>query len=276
MKETPIIDAHQHAFKMEYEPDGTPVRNPVTGSPSTATSDETLISETLAQMDRNNIVKALIGGTPEIIPSWIQAAPTRFIPSVELRGNPITPTVQEVRELLENGTVKAIGEILTQYHALAPNDPKLDPYYALAEEYDIPAWIHVCGGGAHFPTFRVKYGNPILVEDVLEKYQELRLCVCHCGIPFMSEMASMLYMYPRLHADLSAYNWMMGREPFYDFLKGVLGLSGAHRRLMFGSDQMRWPEAISWAVDTIEQAPFLSEEQKRDIFYNNAKRFLRL
>jgi predicted TIM-barrel fold metal-dependent hydrolase len=27
---------------------------------------------------------------------------------------------------------------------------------------------------------------------------------------------------------------------------------------------------------TIEQAPFLSAEQKRDIFYNNAARFLRL
>ena len=85
MKENPIIDAHQHAFKMEYEPDGIPIRNPVTGNPSTATSDETLISETLAQMDQNNIIKALIGGTPEIIPSWIQAAPTRFTPSIELR-----------------------------------------------------------------------------------------------------------------------------------------------------------------------------------------------
>ena len=45
---------------------------------------------------------------------------------------------------------------------------------------------------------------------------------------------------------------------------------------MFGSDQMVWPEKIDAAVEAIEQAPFLTEEQKRDIFYNNDARFLRL
>ncbi|OGD25906.1 MAG: hypothetical protein A2Y56_11765 [Candidatus Aminicenantes bacterium RBG_13_63_10] len=45
---------------------------------------------------------------------------------------------------------------------------------------------------------------------------------------------------------------------------------------MFGSDQMDWPDAIGLAVETIEKADFLSTAQKRDIFYNNAARFLRL
>jgi predicted TIM-barrel fold metal-dependent hydrolase len=52
--------------------------------------------------------------------------------------------------------------------------------------------------------------------------------------------------------------------------------SGFGKRLMFGSDQQIWPEAIGMAVDGIESAKFLTEEQKRDIFYNNAVRFLRL
>ena len=52
--------------------------------------------------------------------------------------------------------------------------------------------------------------------------------------------------------------------------------AGLGKRLMFGSDQMQWPEAIDDAVEAIESAPFLTEEQKRDIFYNNAARFLRL
>ncbi len=45
---------------------------------------------------------------------------------------------------------------------------------------------------------------------------------------------------------------------------------------MFGSDQMMWPEVIDIAIETIEAADFLTEEEKRDIFYNNAARFLRL
>ena len=52
--------------------------------------------------------------------------------------------------------------------------------------------------------------------------------------------------------------------------------AGLGKRIMFGSDQMVWPEKIGEAVETIKQAPFLTEEQKRDIFYNNAARFLEL
>jgi len=46
--------------------------------------------------------------------------------------------------------------------------------------------------------------------------------------------------------------------------------------VMFGSDQMVWPEAIEMAVRNIEAASYLTESQKDDIFYGNAARFLRL
>jgi predicted TIM-barrel fold metal-dependent hydrolase len=39
---------------------------------------------------------------------------------------------------------------------------------------------------------------------------------------------------------------------------------------------MIWPGVIEPAIRSIEEAPFLSETQKRDILYNNAARFLRL
>ena len=39
---------------------------------------------------------------------------------------------------------------------------------------------------------------------------------------------------------------------------------------------MERPEGIGLAVEAIEKADFLSPEQKRDILYNNAARFLRL
>jgi uncharacterized protein len=45
---------------------------------------------------------------------------------------------------------------------------------------------------------------------------------------------------------------------------------------MFGSDQMLWPGVIERSIAVIEGASFLSEEQKRDILYNNAAHFLRL
>ena len=58
---------------------------------------------------------------------------------------------------------------------------------------------------------------------------------------------------------------------FYSYLKSLID-AGFGKRLMFGSDQMVWPEAIPHSIKNVENAPFLTEEQKQDIFYNNAAR----
>ena len=39
---------------------------------------------------------------------------------------------------------------------------------------------------------------------------------------------------------------------------------------------MYWPEAIGMAVEAVDSAIFLTPSEKRDIFYNNAVRFLKL
>jgi predicted TIM-barrel fold metal-dependent hydrolase len=65
------------------------------------------------------------------------------------------------------------------------------------------------------------------------------------------------------------------RPVAYRYLKSLID-NGLGKRLMFGSDQMIWPEVIGENIEAIETADFLTEEQKRDILYNNAARFLRL
>ena len=65
------------------------------------------------------------------------------------------------------------------------------------------------------------------------------------------------------------------RPAFYRYLQAIVE-AGFANRVMFGSDQMVWPGVIERAIETIESAPFLSEQQKRNILYNNAARFLRL
>jgi hypothetical protein len=88
-------------------------------------------------------------------------------------------------------------------------------------------------------------------------------------------MIAMMYQYPRLHADVSTITWVIPRAAFYDYLQAFVR-AGLGKRLMFGSDQMRWPDRIGAAIAAIEEAPFLTEEQKRDILFGNAARFLRL
>lgn len=86
---------------------------------------------------------------------------------------------------------------------------------------------------------------------------------------------TMMYQYPQLYADVSTISWVIPRVAFHDYLEAFVR-AGLGKRLMFGSDQMRWPEKIGEGIDAIERAPFLTEEQKRDILHHNAVRFLRL
>jgi uncharacterized protein len=97
----------------------------------------------------------------------------------------------------------------------------------------------------------------------------------HAGWPYLQETKAIMHMYPQVYADLGAIDWLRPREEFHEYLRALMR-AGLGKRLMFGSDQMVWPEGIGLAIEGIESASFLTEEQKRDIFYNNAVRFLRL
>ena len=75
--------------------------------------------------------------------------------------------------------------------------------------------------------------------------------------------------------DIAVIDWYIPRKEFYFYLKRLVE-AGFSNRIMFGSDQMQWPQSIGAAIETIESADFLTKQQKRDIFYNNAVRFFRL
>ena len=80
------------------------------------------------------------------------------------------------------------------------------------------------------------------------------------GYPYRDEMTAMMTLYPQLYADVSTITWVIPRTAFYDYLQALVR-AGLGRRLMFGSDQMRWPEKITVGIDAVQQAPFLTAEQ---------------
>jgi predicted TIM-barrel fold metal-dependent hydrolase len=171
-----------------------------------------------------------------------------------------------------------MGEVCAQYDGLSPSDPVLEPYFALAESLDVPACVHMGmslpGITERAPKFRLSWGNPLLLEDMLVRHPKLRVWIAHMGVPFLQETYGILGLYPQVYADLSA-GWLDTRQAFYAKLREEIE-QGCGKVIMFGSDQMTWPDAIGIAIDWIEQADFLSAEQKRNILYNNAARFLRL
>jgi predicted TIM-barrel fold metal-dependent hydrolase len=78
-----------------------------------------------------------------------------------------------------------------------------------------------------------------------------------------------------VYVDVGSIVYTEPRPAFYRFLQEIVE-AGYGDRVLFGSDQMIWPGIIEPSIAAIEDAPFLSPAQKRDILYNNAARFLRL
>ena len=312
----PIIDMHMHARTAHhYGPNPGPLCAPVEKMPTwdparpfgealeisalcerpiqPATTDAEVLDETIAVMKRHNII-GMLGGKPDLVAKWMAAAPGRFIPGLDFRLDrdggtasagdhskdyqPLTP--QAMRELHRKGSLAVLGEVLNQYGGIAPDDPRMEPYWALAEELDIPVGIHLGPGGpGEFylgnKNYRARLQSALTMEEVLVRHPKMRVYLMHAGYPMLDDLLALLFSHPQVYVEISMLANVEPRAGFYRYLKAIVD-AGYVERVMFGSDQMVWPGIIEPAIDAINEAPFLSAQQKRDIFYNNAARFLRL
>ncbi len=288
----PIIDMHLHA--LTFEGFGTKVSreqlaHPTTGRPPEAKTNADILRLTLEAMDRYNIKLAVLSGRLETVYAWKAKAPDRFLAFAQFSGRPAddstahdpTPALDSLRREHAAGRLQGIGEITSPYEGVDYDGPELAPYFALAAELKLPVGVHT---GLTFPDavhtccpkYRIDRGNPLHLDEVLARNPGLRLYLMHMGDVWQESTLAILHMYPQVYIDLAAMDWgAIPREQFYAMLQRLID-AGFGKRIMFGTDQMVWPELIGQAIETIESAPFLTDEQKHDIFYNNAARFLGL
>ena len=235
-------------------------------------TDAENLERSLEILRRKN-VRGAVSGAPAILDRWVQSDPRRLWRAE-------CGPVPELRQALDAGTVQVVAECAPQYEGTSPDDPSLEPLFALAEEKDVPLGIHVGPGPPGAPylgagRYEMKLSNPLALEKVLVRHPKLRLWVMHAGWPLADEMLGLLYAHPQAYVDVGVIVYAWPRAEFYGYLKRLVD-AGFVDRVMFGSDQMIWPEAIERAIQSIEEAPFLTAAQKRAIFHDNAARFLRL
>ncbi|WP_420320385.1 amidohydrolase family protein [Flagellimonas sp.] len=281
IKGKPIIDMHQHArFKVWLDENGShyprmcfPV--PCEPEPAKARNGEDILKIALEEMKKYNVVKAVVSDENlENVYKWKASAPEKFIAGGAFFSIQAADSVK-FREELKKGNIGVMGEIGVQYDGMAPNNKELGPYFSLAEEFDIPVLIHCGGIGGGDHRFNLSAGNPLLVQEVLIRHPNLRIYIENAAWPFLEEITSLMYRYPNVYADFSTIVWLAPEKTVYTYLKGLID-NGLGKRIMYGSDQMEWPESIGIGIERIQKADFLTEEQKRDFFYNNAARFLKL
>jgi predicted TIM-barrel fold metal-dependent hydrolase len=282
----PIIDVHMHAYPATMKLP-VPIVNPITGAKSSIITGSDHLTACLEQMRRYNIVKGVVSGGDgdrlQAAYDWHDRDPARIVAGAGIRGSDDTPLppLETLRSAFASGKLKVLGEITAQYAGLSISDPKYDPYLALAEEFDAPVAIHLgtMPAGTTFDpccrSARAGFGHPETVEGALNKHPKLRVNLMHSGWPYIEEAEAMMMLYDNVNIDTGALSWLLPRPAFHDYLRRLVD-AGFGKRVMFGSDHMYWPDGIGLAVEHVEAATFLTEEQKRDIFYNNAAAFYKL
>lgn len=300
----PVIDMHMHAFPADAEGPPplamcTPMRLPAwdpakpfgavfmemakrptcddpVWSPET---DDEVMSQTLDVMKRRNIV-GVLSGTPDRVAAWMTASPDRFVPGIGFQiGGDREYSLEKLRKLHEEGRLSVFAEVVNQYVGIEPDDERMEPYWTLAEQLDIPVGIHIGTGppGVIYlgsPNYRARMHSPLTLEEVLLRHPRMRVYIMHAGYPMLDDLLALMYAHPQVHVEVGVIVHTQPRPAFYRFLRGITD-AGYGNRVMYGSDQMVWPGTIERGIQVIEEAPFLSDDEKRDILYNNAARFLR-
>jgi predicted TIM-barrel fold metal-dependent hydrolase len=165
---------------------------------------------------------------------------------------------------------------------LSVTDSVFAPYLKICERENIPIALHTGFGPPNiykrYPDFRLRLGDPILIDEVLIKYPKLKIYLMHAGIPFHENTLALMDQYPQIYCDLGAVLFLKsGSTPHHvkDFLLKAKKY-GLIERIMYGSDAMYWPHHIERSIQKLNGFDFLDEEDKRNIFYENAVRFFGL
>lgn len=239
---------------------------------------------TFAAFKKLNIVKAVVSGNPESVENWSRNDSNKIVIRGILMYSPDDYGMDTImfEQMVRNKKIEIFGEIAPYYVGKTLNDSSWQPYLRICEKYDIPVAIHSAGGdpGGTYswaPKARLAVSDPFLIEDILVRYPKLRIYLMHSGESYYENALRLMAYYPQLYSDLGVLLWVEPMDQRYAtmFLKAAKE-SGYLHKVMFGSDQMTWPYAIEKSIEFLNSLPFLTAQDKEDIFYNNAVKFLKL
>jgi predicted TIM-barrel fold metal-dependent hydrolase len=179
---------------------------------------------------------------------------------------------REARDLIENFGVRGF-----KFHHIMqdidPADRTGYPIYEVIAEYGLPTIFHtghsgmgtgMRGGGG----VRLKYGRPMLVDDVAVDFPDMKIILAHPSWPWVDESLSMALHKDNVFIDLSGWSPKYFQPQIIQYANGQLA-----KKMMFGSD---FPliHPVKW-LEAARQAGF-KDEVLPGIMKDNAVRVLGL
>ena len=141
--------------------------------------------------------------------------------------------------------------------AFFPNDERVYPLYEAIAAAGLPALFHSghSGIGTGLPGgggLRLKYSNPMCLDDVAADFPGLKIVIAHPSFPWQDEAISICLHKSNVWIDLSGWSPKYFPEQLVRYANSQL-----RHKVLFGSDfPLLTPDR--WLAD-FEQAPFKDE-----------------
>lgn len=190
----------------------------------------------------------------------------------------VDPRRKNAVELLEKGIQEWGMKGLKLYPPCSfyPNEPIVKPLWEKANELEIPVMVH---SGPGFPQLKMKYSQPIYLEDVLVQYPNLNIIIAHCGgAVWAEEVVGLRRLRNNVYADISGWQGTAYVDKEYAMQRLVHIYSNLRSKLLFGSDWPAFNFLVShkeW-VNMINNIENVETRLKKKLLGENAEKLLKL
>ncbi|HSD52620.1 MAG TPA: amidohydrolase family protein [Burkholderiales bacterium] len=143
--------------------------------------------------------------------------------------------VREARRLIEHFGVKGF-KFHPSVQGFYPNDHDAYPLYEVIAEARLPALFHTgqTGIGAGMPGgggIRLKYANPIYLDDVAADFPDMPIVMAHPSVPWQDEALSIATHKPQVYIDLSGWSPKYFPPQLVQYANTLL-----RHKVLFGTD----------------------------------------
>jgi hypothetical protein len=178
--------------------------------------------------------------------------------------------VKEARRLIANGGIRGfkLHPPLQQFHA---NDKVAYPFYEVLNEAKMPVIFHTghSGIGTGMPGgggVRLKYGNPMDIDDVAVDFPDMPIIMAHPSFPWQDEAISVCLHKPQVYIDLSGWSPKYFSPILIQYANTLL-----KKKMLFGSDYPlitpdRWMTDFAAIAIRDEVRPLILKENAARLF----------
>jgi len=143
--------------------------------------------------------------------------------------------VEEAKRLIAAGSIRGfkLHPPVQQFHA---NDKAAYPFYEAVNQAGLPVIFHTghSGIGAGMPGgggVRLKYGNPMDIDDVAVDFPDMPIILAHPSFPWQDEALSVCLHKPQVYIDLSGWSPKYFPPTLVQYANTLL-----KHKILFGSD----------------------------------------